>query len=117
MKRIFVHLAPFERAWSGAGLTDHKLRLLQLFLLYNPDCGDIIKGTHGIRKLRWSEDGRGKRGGLRIFFIDFPAVERTYLITLLRKSDAADLSSNQRKILSALVLELKRKLAESKSRN
>ena len=112
-----MHLRPFERQWADAGLSDHKLRILQLFILYNPDCGDIIKGTHGIRKLRWSEDRKGKRGGLRIFFIDFPEVERTYLITLLRKSDVADLSSDQRKLLSAMVLELKRNIAENKPKN
>lgn len=114
MKRIFIHLVPFERRWRAYGLLDEDLRLLQLFLLLNPAAGDVIQGTNGIRKVRWAEGGKGKRGGLRVFFIDFPAYERTYLITLIRKADVDDLTISERQILATMVLELRRVLRHIK---
>jgi hypothetical protein len=39
---------------------------LQLSLAVNPEAGDVIKGTCGVRKMRWAGSGRGKRGGLRV---------------------------------------------------
>ena len=47
-----------------AALVDHLAR--------NPDAGDLISGTGGLRKLRWAVEGRGKRGGARvIYFFSF----------------------------------------------
>jgi hypothetical protein len=41
---------------------------LQLFLVRDPEAGDLIPGTGGFRKLRWADPrrGKGKRGGLRV---------------------------------------------------
>jgi len=44
------------------------LRGLQNFLLATPDAGDIISGGSGLRKLRWTVKGRGKRGGARVIY-------------------------------------------------
>src|SRR5690606_15418158 len=34
----------------------------------NPLSGDVIPGTHGLRKVRWSRAGMGKRGGVRVIY-------------------------------------------------
>lgn len=34
----------------------------------NPLSGDVIPGTHGLRKVRWSRSGMGKRGGARVIY-------------------------------------------------
>ncbi|MEW5800349.1 MAG: hypothetical protein AB1728_15225 [Bacteroidota bacterium] len=44
-------------------LVDDEYRELQQYLVKNPDRGDIIQGSGGLRKLRWSASGRGKSGG------------------------------------------------------
>jgi mRNA-degrading endonuclease RelE of RelBE toxin-antitoxin system len=49
-------------------LSDDELAALQLSLAVNPEAGDVIKGTGGVRKLRWAGSGRGKRGGLRVIY-------------------------------------------------
>ena len=49
-------------------LTDDEYAALQLSLAVDPEAGDVIKGTGGVRKLRWSGSGRGKRGGLRVIY-------------------------------------------------
>jgi hypothetical protein len=64
---VFVELTPFvrfrEQHWA-----DDELRALQRFLLVTPTAGDVIRGTGGLRKLRWAGSGRGKRGGARVIY-------------------------------------------------
>jgi hypothetical protein len=69
---IFVELEPFARA-RAALLDDGEFARLQLHLLAQPEAGDVIAGSDGCRKLRWSLEGRGKRGGARvIYFLRLP---------------------------------------------
>ena len=49
-------------------LSDDELAALQLYLAVNPEAGDIVKGSGGVRKVRWSGSGRGKRGGIRVIY-------------------------------------------------
>jgi len=49
-------------------LDDEEYRQLQNNLVLNPDSGKIIKGSGGLRKMRWAGSGRGKRGGSRVIY-------------------------------------------------
>jgi mRNA-degrading endonuclease RelE of RelBE toxin-antitoxin system len=49
-------------------LTDQEYGQLQGELIKNPEAGAVVRGSGGIRKLRWSAVGRGKRGGYRIIY-------------------------------------------------
>ena len=49
-------------------LDDDEYAELQTFLAERPDAGNVIKGSGGMRKLRWAGSGRGKRGGLRVIY-------------------------------------------------
>jgi len=49
-------------------LEDDEYRLLQAQLIQKPDAGKIIPGSGGLRKLRWSASGHGKRGGIRVIY-------------------------------------------------
>jgi mRNA-degrading endonuclease RelE of RelBE toxin-antitoxin system len=49
-------------------LSDEEFAALQLSLAVNPEAGDVIKGSGGVRKLRWAGSGRGKRGGIRVIY-------------------------------------------------
>jgi mRNA-degrading endonuclease RelE of RelBE toxin-antitoxin system len=49
-------------------LSDEEFAALQLSLAANPEAGDVIKGSGGVRKLRWAGSGRGKRGGIRVIY-------------------------------------------------
>ena len=65
---IFIESKLFEKLREKY-LEDDSYRLLQSFLLEQPLSGDIIQGTGGLRKLRWSANGKGKRGGIRTIYL------------------------------------------------
>ena len=63
----FIESSIFERNCSRY-LDDEEYSELQQFLMRQPEAGDIIPGSGGVRKLRWARSGMGKRGGLRIIY-------------------------------------------------
>lgn len=86
-------------------LEEEEYRALQLALLFRPEQGAVIKGSGGLRKIRWGAKGKGKRGGCRIiYYLDKPQ-EIIYMLFPYEKSAQADLSPQQLKILSRLVKE------------
>lgn len=50
-------------------LSDDEYRQLQSALVARPEAGAVIPGSGGLRKARWSAQGRGKRGGTRIYLL------------------------------------------------
>ena len=62
---VFVELPPFSR-YREDYLDDDAFCELRSHLLAQPPSGDVIPGTGGVRKLRWSRAGIGKRGGVRV---------------------------------------------------
>ena len=77
------------------------------FLLVSPDAGDLIRGGAGLRKLRWSAQGRGKRGGARVIYFWYVPAHRVYLIYAYAKSQRADLNRQQIKMLAELMKDMK----------
>lgn len=92
----------FTRRITDA-LSDDDYRLLQEALLRRPAQGDLIEGTGGVRKLRWREEGRGKRGGLRLIYYWHPQREIFLMLFLYRKSEQKDLTTDQRRIMANVV--------------
>ena len=68
-----------------------------------PDAGDLIRGGVGLRKLRWSAQGRGKRGGARVIYYWHVPGHRIYLIYGYVKSRSEDLTAHQLKVLRELM--------------
>lgn len=91
-------------------LVDDEFKELQKALRLNPEAGDVIQGTGGFRKMRWSDKrrGKGKRGGLRIIYFHFQEDEQVWLMTIYGKDEADDLTSEQKKMLKASIDEEKR---------
>jgi mRNA-degrading endonuclease RelE of RelBE toxin-antitoxin system len=69
-------------------LADEELRRLQLALLLRPTLGAVTPGGSGLRKVRWSQPGRGKRGGLRILYYLDADADRIYLIYVFERRRA-----------------------------
>ncbi len=86
-------------------MSDEEYRLLQAALLRRPAHGDLIEGTGGVRKLRWGEEGRGKRGSFRIIYYWHAKRELFLMLFLYRKNEQKDLTADQRRVLARVVRE------------
>ena len=112
MKALFVELPAFERNRSDY-LTEEAYRGLQNEMLKDPEAGDVITGTGGLRKLRYGDAtrGKGKRGGLRIIYYWWDPKKQFWLFTIYDKDELSDLSPKEKAILKTL---LKQELEERK---
>jgi hypothetical protein len=98
----FIEAPAFTRNLSGY-LDDDRYRDLQTRLATNPELGDLMPGTGGFRKMRWADTrrGKGRRGGLGIIYFYFPSDHQIWMMTLYDKSEAADLTAKEKKVLKA----------------
>jgi hypothetical protein len=112
MRAIFVELPAFQRFRSDY-LEDDEYRMLQWQLLGSPEAGDIIKGTGGLRKLRFGDKrrGKGKRGGLRVIYYLWMGGSQFWMFTIYDKDEMNDLSNDERKKLADMLeLEKRRRM-------
>jgi len=86
-------------------LSEEEYRRLQVALLLRPEQGAIIRGSGGLRKVRWLAQGRGKRGGLRLIYYWDPERDVCYMLFAYPKNAQEDLTSVQLRFLSRLVKE------------
>lgn len=99
---IFIETPVFTRQIKAL-VEDEEYRLLQLRLVANPDAGDLIPRSGGLRKIRVGVAGRGKRGGARVIYYWVTARSQIYLLLAYAKNAQEDLSEQQLRTLRALV--------------
>jgi mRNA-degrading endonuclease RelE of RelBE toxin-antitoxin system len=75
---------------------------LVLALAMNPLAGNLIRGTGGVRKLRWARGGRGKSGGTRVIYYFHSDHAPLYLLTIYGKGEKADLTDEERSELATV---------------
>ena len=56
------------------------------WLAVNPEAGDVIPGSGGCRKLRWTRQGHGKRGGVRVIYFNRPEAGAIWLLVIYAKA-------------------------------
>ena len=78
-------------------LSDDEYAFLQQSLIVNPEAGDVIPGSGGVRKLRWGAAGRGKRGGLRVIYFLRLRNEEIWMLTLYAKNVADNIPAKMLK--------------------
>lgn len=103
---IFIESKLFEKLREKY-LEDDSYRQLQNFLVEQPLSGDVIQGTGGLRKLRWSANCKGKRSGIRTIYLFITEKSHIHLLTLYAKNEVNDLTNQEKKILKIIVEELK----------
>lgn len=77
-------------------MDDEERATLVDYLAHNPIVGDMIQGTGGVRKLRWTLEGRGKRGGARVIYFYHNTSMPLFLLTAYAKNRRTDLSQKDR---------------------
>jgi mRNA-degrading endonuclease RelE of RelBE toxin-antitoxin system len=84
-------------------LSDDELNALQWALMARPDRGDLIRGSGGLRKIRWAGSGRGKRGGSRIIYYWHVPGSTILFLFAYPKSEQDDLTPAQLKTLKTII--------------
>lgn len=107
MKLSFIEL-PFFEKYRKEHLTDDEYRRFQNELLENPEKGDVIQGVNGLRKIRLSVKGKGKRGGARAIYYYFVNGAQIWLFTAYDKNEQEDLTNEEKKVFSKVLENLKR---------
>lgn len=83
---------------------------IQSDLVQNPERGDVVKGTHGVRKARVADpaSSRGKSGSYRYLYLYLEHAGRIHLLYLFSKGEQSDLSPVQTRIIGALSQQIRR---------
>ncbi|CAC9593099.1 hypothetical protein BHECKSOX_197 [Bathymodiolus heckerae thiotrophic gill symbiont] len=77
------------------------------YLAIHVKSGDLIKGTGGIRKLRWSAQGKGKSGGVRVVYFYYNKSMPLFLLSVFGKGEKTNLSKSECNELTKLTKILK----------
>ena len=81
----FIESAAFERV-RAVYLDDDEYAELQQSMMKDPEAGDIVRESGGVRKLRWKRKGMGKRGGLRVIYFVRYQPNEFWMLTLYAKA-------------------------------
>lgn len=99
---VFEETTTFTRRVTAL-LDDDTYAALQHHLIRHPDAGDLIRGSGGFRKVRWSASGRGKRGGVRVIYYWWNSESLISMVLIYAKNEQDDLTSDQLKKLKQLI--------------
>jgi hypothetical protein len=101
---IFIETSIFTKEIQKL-MPDDNYRMLQTSLMLRPDAGRLIRGSGGLRKIRWNLPGTGKRGALRIIYY-WDAPDTIFMLFPYRKTEQEDLTPDQLKLLRKMDREL-----------
>jgi hypothetical protein len=88
---IFIEASTFTKLLPDY-LTDDEYRGLQMYLMQKPDAGDLVRGSGGVRKVRWAPDGRGKSGGVRVIYYWKKPNHEIWMLTIYSKTERSTIS-------------------------
>ncbi len=107
---MFISTNEFDREWERMGLSDEDRRRLENEIIENPKIGAVIRGTGGLRKMRFSFEGKGKSGSARVLHVDFVVFGQVYLITTYPKSEKENISDSEREMYRKVIEQTKKLL-------
>jgi len=89
----FIETKLFSRL-LGEYLTDDEYAGLQAALADAPNSGSLVPGSGGVRKLRWSQPGRGKRGGIRVIYYVKTHEQIIWMLTIYAKNEEQNIPAH-----------------------
>ena len=99
---VIIETSVFSRLIQEL-MSDDEYLQLQEALVTRPGSGDLIKGSGGLRKVRWRLEGSGKRGGVRVIYYWGTKDDQIRMLDVYRKSKQTDLTPEQIETLKAIV--------------
>lgn len=109
----FIQLRGFSEEWDELGLSDEDLRELEIAIMLSPEAFPRVKGTGGLRKVRFSPKGwrRGKSGALRVGYVFFKEYQIVVFVILYSKGEKDDISPAGKKAIKNLIGRLENELS------
>lgn len=98
---VFIESAVFTKQ-ARELLSDETYAEFQQYLAQCPEAGDVMRETGGLRKIRWSVPGSGKKGGVRVIYYHVSAKAQVRLLLIYRKGVKDDLTPAEKKVLRKL---------------
>ena len=89
----FIETKLFSRLLDDY-LTDDEYALLQGVLIDSPESGALVPGSGGVRKLRWAQPGRGKRGGIRVIYYAKTREGIIWMLTIYAKNEEENIPAH-----------------------
>lgn len=99
---IIIETPIFSKLITGL-MSDDEYKDLQEALVTRPDMGALIKNSGGLRKVRWSLEGRGKSGGVRVIYYWMSADDQLYMLLVYPKNEQENLTDAQVSALRKIV--------------
>ncbi len=84
-------------------LTNDERESFAVFIAQNPKVGSVIRGSGGVRKVRWAQEGGGKSGGARVIYYNSLENGEIWLLTLYAKSDRSTIPVHEIKIIKEVI--------------
>ena len=107
-----IHLDPFTKKWIKLGLDDRALQSLEVAILTMHDRAPVVRGTGGLRKVRFSPTGsnRSQRDSYRVCYTLFPEYGIVALITVFAKNEKANLNAADKSIIAQVIKQIREQL-------
>jgi len=99
---IFIETAVFTRQITAL-VNDDDYADFQCELANDPEAGDVIPGTGGLRKIRMAAKSHGKRGGARVIYYYFTSASQIAFLLAYAKNEAENLTASQKKALKQVI--------------
>ena len=96
----FIETSIFTRQIKAMA-TDDELKALQVELIAQPEKGDLIQGTGGLRKVRMATGQQGKSGSARVIYF-LATAEVIYLVLAYAKNEKESLTAAEKAELKKL---------------
>jgi hypothetical protein len=112
MKRLVIQIRKFsenlDKLLAQNRATQEDYEELEKRLIENPDDGEVMRGTGGLRKTRLKSASKGKSGGFRVCYCDVPEKEKLFFLAIFPKNEQENLTDEEKQIFKVLVTRLRK---------
>jgi hypothetical protein len=117
VKWTLIYLAPFVSRWRSERLSDDELQALEAEIMRDPSGAPVMRGTGGLRKIRFAPPsrGKGKSGSMRVGYAVFPRAGAIFVIAMFLKKDDANWSRGDQSRIKAWIEQIGRDLMGDKA--
>ena len=88
---------------AEALLSDSEREDFAVFISRNPTTGSVVRGSGGVRKIRWARTGSGKSDGVRVIYYNMLEEEEVWLLTLYAKNERSTIPGHELKLIKEAI--------------